>query len=69
MDLRTGLGYDIHPLVQGRPLVVGGVIIENSKRVAELGAWLLMTPHGCAARVKDVPDSAVRFMTHIRNIA
>jgi 2-C-methyl-D-erythritol 2,4-cyclodiphosphate synthase len=33
MDLRTGLGYDVHPLVQGRPLVVGGVLIENSKKL------------------------------------
>lgn len=43
--------------------------IENSKRVAELGAWLLITPHGYAARVNDVPDNAVRYLNHIRNIA
>jgi len=55
--------------VIGITICADNFIIENSKRVAELGAWLLMTPHGCAARVKDVPDNAVRFMTHIRNIA
>lgn len=43
--------------------------IENSKRVAELGAWLLITPHGYAARVNDLPDNAVRYLNHIRNIA
>jgi 2-C-methyl-D-erythritol 4-phosphate cytidylyltransferase/2-C-methyl-D-erythritol 2,4-cyclodiphosphate synthase len=28
--MRTGLGYDIHPLVPGRPLVIGGVNIPFS---------------------------------------
>jgi len=27
----VGIGYDVHPLVPGRPLVVGGVRIEHSK--------------------------------------
>jgi len=27
--MRVGLGYDIHPLVKGRPLVLGGVRIEH----------------------------------------
>jgi 2-C-methyl-D-erythritol 2,4-cyclodiphosphate synthase len=26
--MRVGIGYDIHPLVEGRPLVLGGVRIE-----------------------------------------
>jgi 2-C-methyl-D-erythritol 2,4-cyclodiphosphate synthase len=29
--MRIGLGYDIHPLVAGRPLVLGGVTIPFSK--------------------------------------
>jgi 2-C-methyl-D-erythritol 2,4-cyclodiphosphate synthase len=29
--LRVGIGYDVHPLVAGRPLVLGGVRIEHSK--------------------------------------
>lgn len=29
--MRVGIGYDVHPLVPGRPLVVGGVHIEHSK--------------------------------------
>jgi 2-C-methyl-D-erythritol 2,4-cyclodiphosphate synthase len=28
--MRVGIGYDAHPLVEGRPLVVGGVPIEHS---------------------------------------
>ena len=27
MIFRTGLGYDVHPLVAGRPLIIGGVEI------------------------------------------
>lgn len=30
MDIRVGLGYDVHRLVEGRPLVLGGVAIPNS---------------------------------------
>ena len=29
--MRVGIGYDIHPLVAGRPLVLGGVRIEHAK--------------------------------------
>jgi 2-C-methyl-D-erythritol 2,4-cyclodiphosphate synthase len=31
MEMRVGIGYDIHPLVRGRPLVLGGVRIEHEK--------------------------------------
>ena len=27
MTTRTGIGYDVHPLAEGRPLVLGGVIV------------------------------------------
>jgi 2-C-methyl-D-erythritol 4-phosphate cytidylyltransferase/2-C-methyl-D-erythritol 2,4-cyclodiphosphate synthase len=27
--VRTGIGYDVHPLVAGRPLVLGGVALEH----------------------------------------
>jgi 2-C-methyl-D-erythritol 2,4-cyclodiphosphate synthase len=29
--LRIGIGYDIHPLVEGRPLVLGGVRVDYDK--------------------------------------
>jgi 2-C-methyl-D-erythritol 2,4-cyclodiphosphate synthase len=29
--LRTGIGYDVHALVEGRPLIVGGVTIPHTK--------------------------------------
>jgi len=28
---RTGIGYDAHPFVEGRPLVLGGVKIQHSR--------------------------------------
>jgi 2-C-methyl-D-erythritol 2,4-cyclodiphosphate synthase len=33
-SFRVGIGYDIHPLVEGRPLVLGGVRIEHGKGLA-----------------------------------
>lgn len=32
--LRVGIGYDIHPLVEGRPLVLGGVRIPHAAGLA-----------------------------------
>jgi len=31
MSYRVGIGYDIHRLVDGRPLILGGVTIPNDK--------------------------------------
>ena len=31
MTVRSGIGYDIHPLVDGRPLVLGGVAVPFDK--------------------------------------
>jgi 2-C-methyl-D-erythritol 2,4-cyclodiphosphate synthase len=31
---RIGVGYDIHPLVEGRPLILGGVRVEHDKGLA-----------------------------------
>ena len=31
MALRVGHGYDVHRLVGGRPLILGGVLIEHTK--------------------------------------
>ena len=30
MIFRTGLGYDVHPLVAGRPLIIGGITVPHS---------------------------------------
>jgi 2-C-methyl-D-erythritol 2,4-cyclodiphosphate synthase len=32
--MRTGIGYDIHPLTEGRPLVLGGVTVPFEKGLA-----------------------------------
>jgi 2-C-methyl-D-erythritol 2,4-cyclodiphosphate synthase len=29
---RSGIGYDSHRLVEGRPLILGGVVIEDARR-------------------------------------
>ncbi|NLJ52098.1 MAG: 2-C-methyl-D-erythritol 2,4-cyclodiphosphate synthase [Alcaligenaceae bacterium] len=31
MDIRIGQGFDVHALVEGRPLILGGVTIEHDK--------------------------------------
>lgn len=31
LSLRVGIGYDVHRLVEGRPLVLGGVRIEHER--------------------------------------
>ncbi|MBI3995123.1 MAG: 2-C-methyl-D-erythritol 2,4-cyclodiphosphate synthase [Nitrospirae bacterium] len=32
--IRTGIGYDIHPLVENRPLILGGIEIPYAKGLA-----------------------------------
>lgn len=39
------------------------------KRVADKGAWLLITPHGFAAPVAGMEDNAAKFRKHICGIA
>ena len=34
MGLRVGLGYDVHPFTEGRPLVLGGVAIPHAAGLA-----------------------------------
>ena len=34
MGTRSGIGVDVHPLVGGRPLVLGGVTVPFEKGVA-----------------------------------
>ena len=34
MSLRTGMGYDVHPLVDGRPLILGGLALPFEKGLA-----------------------------------
>lgn len=34
MNMRIGHGYDVHPLVRGRRLVLGGVVIEHARGLA-----------------------------------
>ena len=34
MSTRSGIGYDCHPFVEGRPLVLGGVRLEHERGLA-----------------------------------
>ena len=38
MDIRVGFGYDVHQLVPGRKLILGGVEIPHEK-----GRWPIPT--------------------------
>jgi predicted amidohydrolase len=42
---------------------------EHPRRVAELGAWLLIAPHGFAEKESDLADNAVSYMNHIKRVA
>ena len=34
MNLRVGIGYDVHPFAAGRPLVLGGVVVPHDRGLA-----------------------------------
>lgn len=34
MTMRVGLGFDVHPFAEGRPLVLGGVVIPDAPGLA-----------------------------------
>jgi len=43
--------------------------IENPKKTADLGAWLLITPHGFAEKESDLLDNGITYINHIKNVA
>lgn len=43
--------------------------IENPKRLAEMGAWLLIAPHGFAAEPDKSESNAAEYQEHIRRVA
>jgi predicted amidohydrolase len=43
--------------------------INNTMKVAELGAWLLIAPHGFAASAEDLYDNSNLYVNHIKNMA
>lgn len=38
-------------------------------RVSKMGAWLLIAPHGFAAKESEMPKNAVEYQEHIRKVA
>lgn len=43
--------------------------IENPKKTADLGAWLLIAPHGFAAKTGTLKKNSQDFQNHIKNVA
>lgn len=43
--------------------------IDHPRKVADQGAWLLIAPHGFAAKQEDLFDNAVAFINHIKHVA
>ncbi|MCX5769163.1 MAG: carbon-nitrogen hydrolase family protein [Candidatus Hydrogenedentes bacterium] len=43
--------------------------IDHPQKVADLGAWLLITPHGFAEKQSDLLDNGVSFINHIKKVA
>ena len=43
--------------------------IDHPKKVAGLGAWILITPHGFAENTRDLLDNGVSFINHIKKVA
>lgn len=69
-DLRIGVGYDVHALVEGRPLVLGGVTIRSERGLlghsdADVLAHALMDAILGAMRAGDIgahfPDTDGRY--------
>jgi len=47
--MRVGMGYDVHKLVEGRDLILGGVKIPYEKGLlGHSDADVLLCNHGCA---------------------
>ncbi|MDO8586407.1 MAG: carbon-nitrogen hydrolase family protein [Armatimonadota bacterium] len=52
----------------GMTICADNFSIKNPKRIAEQGAWLLITPHGFAAKSGDLRSNANGYQEHIQNI-
>lgn len=70
MRLRIGVGYDVHALVVGRPLILGGVTVEHSTGLLGHSDADVLTHAICdallsAARLGDIgqhfPDTSESF--------
>ena len=68
--MRVGIGYDVHPLVEGRPLVLGGVLIPFGRGLhghsdADVLTHAIIEALLGAAALKDIgthfPDSDPQY--------
>lgn len=68
--MRIGIGYDVHPLVEGRPLILGGMVIDHGRGLlghsdADVLVHAIMDAVLGAAALKDIgthfPDNDPQF--------
>ncbi|MCK5861919.1 MAG: carbon-nitrogen hydrolase family protein, partial [Candidatus Hydrogenedentes bacterium] len=43
--------------------------LKYPQKIADAGAWLLITPHGFAAKENDLFDNGVSYINHIKKVA
>lgn len=53
----------------GMDICADNFTISIPRRIAKLGAWLLVTPHGFAAQEKDLETNGKAFQEHICTVA
>ena len=76
MKIRVGMGYDVHQLVEGRDLWMGGITIEHSKGLLGHSDADVLLHAICdallgAANMRDIgyhfPDTADRKSTRLNS--
>ena len=58
MTVRSGIGFDVHPLVAGRPLILGGVTVPHEHGLKGHSDGDTLT-HAVIDAALGVPDSAI----------
>jgi len=68
--MRVGIGYDVHPLIEGRPLIIGGVLVPFGRGLhghsdADVLTHAIIEALLGAAALKDIgthfPDSDPQY--------
>ena len=56
MSVRIGLGYDIHRMAKGRPLILGGIEIPFKRGLLGLRVYLAIMPDDKSVTVGAYPS-------------
>ena len=69
-DMRIGSGFDVHPLVEGRPLVLGGVHVPYSKGLqGQSDGDALCHAVKTAKEFESVRETPIIFVSAVKDIA